>query len=108
VEAGEMDATELENFPWENLPQTQVEGEGGDLIRLESIACLRLMMRQALENAPKLSKADDFAHLVDKYSQMGVKLAHLIVYQTGGKGSLDQARERTIAEAMVKAREDEE
>jgi hypothetical protein len=108
VEAGELDAVELERFPWENLPQPQVEGEGGDRIRLESIACLRLMMRQAMENAPKLSKADDFAHLVDKYSQMGVKLAHLIAYQAGGKASLDQARERTIAEAMVKAREDEE
>jgi site-specific recombinase XerD len=108
VEAGEMDPVELEKFPWENLAQPQVDGEGGDRIRLESIACLRLMMRQALENAPKLKKANDFARLVDKYSQMGVKLAHLIALQAGGKASLDQARERTIAEAMRISREDEE
>jgi site-specific recombinase XerD len=106
--AGEIEATEVEQFPWENLPQNQDEQAPSEMIIQENIARMRLMMRQAMENSYKLSDPMDFARLVDKYSSMGVKLANLMAFRAAGRGGMEELRERTIEEALIKLRELEE
>jgi site-specific recombinase XerD len=97
----EIDPAELENFPWGTNPSQAAPGPASPTDFQECIARIRLLMRQALENAPNLSDPVQFAHLVDHYSLIGVKLANLLTRHACPTPDLETLRTQSIHTALT-------
>jgi hypothetical protein len=96
VARGEIDLAELENFPWGTNPSHATRDLASNTDIQEYIARIRLLMYQALENAPKLTNPIQFAHLVDHYSLVVVKLANLLTRHSSLTPDLENLRQQSI------------
>jgi hypothetical protein len=100
VAAGEVEAGELENFPWgEEAASSSVDRAAYPLLQ-ENIARLRFMMNKAYQNSHRLEKPADLMRMIDGYGLMGIKLANLLELKSTGGDNLEELRERAIAQAL--------
>jgi site-specific recombinase XerD len=100
VESGEIEAEALKNFPWGKGNEGTRQGQRDRKDLEGNIAKVRLMMRHAMDFSLNLEDPTDFAHLVDNFSSMGVKLAKLLAFKNCGMTGLEELREVAIEQAV--------
>jgi hypothetical protein len=100
VESGEIEAEALKNFPWGKGNDGKHQGQRDSRDLEGNIAKVRLMMRHAMDFSLSLEDPTDFAHLVDNFSSMGVKLAKLLAFKNCGMTGLEEMREVAIEQAV--------